>query len=125
MKRYDKTNIKDLKNAIYYSNVHDAQLGKVEYDCDNQILDVKAFEFINKHEINFIFAEVELVLYMHNQEMPTHDPKTIISFSVENDYSYLNNYIKHYNNESALYFVFQMLNGDELHIISNTIEIRL
>ena len=124
MKRYDKSIIEELKKAIYYSGIHDARLAEIKHDYETKSLCVRASEYGRDREIKLIFTGVEFVLYTHSNEWPGFDEKTIISFSAEDDYSHLNRYIKYDAGDNVIYVLFQMLNGDELLIVSRTVEIQ-
>ena len=53
--------------------------------------------------------------------------ETIISLTVEEDSSYLQNYLLKHGEytEDSLYLLFQMFSGDELHIVSKEVIIEI
>ena len=121
MPRYNKNNIKELKEFLYNSYVHDAKLENIKYDCREDNIKIELF--------NPIFG-VKILLTFHNIGITfgvkgdwSGNRETINSLTVEDDFSYLNNYlIKHSENkDDSIYILFQMFSGDELHIVSKEV----
>lgn len=121
MPRFDKCNIKELEEFIYYSYIHDAKLTSVKYDADGNILRIEASNPIFNAKIDLTFHDVSVVFAISGNEPGSSD--TIISLTAEEDFSYLHNYLKQYNNNlrDSLYLLFQMLSGGELHIVSRSV----
>lgn len=125
MPQFDKCHIGELTEFLYYSNIHDAQLESVKYEQGESRLKIEAFNPIFHVKINFTFHNVGIVLAMSSNKPGRQD--TIISLTAEEDFSYLQKYIKQYSThfEDSLYLLFQMLSGDELHIVSREVVVEI
>ena len=121
MTKFDIFQIEDLKNYLYHSYIHDAKIETLIYDRANKILKIEAFNSIHDIRIRFTFAEVKIMLSISGAEQGS--TETIISLSVEEDYSYLQNCTKIGGDclNGCLYLLFQTFSGDELHIASENV----
>lgn len=110
--------IQKLKDWLYQSNVHDAEIYNIEYDCKGRTLKIEVYNPIFNNKICFHFLNIEIVLSIKGKEFG--DPNTIISLTVEDDFTYLQRYLPKYSDQadSSIYMLFQLLSGDELHIVS-------
>ena len=121
MPRYNKNNIKELKEFLYNSCVHDATLKNIIYDYSNGNIRIELLNLIFNVKIDLTFLDIEIALTVKGEW--SENRETIISLTAEEEFSYLENYrIKHgeYMGDS-LYMLFQMLSGDELHIVSKEV----
>lgn len=118
MLKFDKSRIGDLKEYLYQSNVHDAKITTINYESKKKILIIKLINPIYDNEITLNFEKVKVVLSISGKEFGSRE--TIISLSAEENYSYLQNCTNVCGNSlfDSIYLLFQMLSGDELHIIS-------
>ena len=91
MLRYNKNNIKELKEYLYNSYVHDAKLENIKYDCKEDSIKIELFNPIFNVKIDLTFLNIGTVLTIKG-EWPG-DRETIISLTVEEDFSYLQNYL--------------------------------
>ena len=68
-----------------------------------------------------IFLNIDITLAIKGNEHGSRE--TILSLTVEDDFSYLQNYIPNRCEgvEDSLYLLFQMFSGDELHIVSKEV----
>lgn len=125
MPRFKKENIKNLKDFLYNSNFHDAELKNIEYECREDCIKIELVNPIFDVRINFKFLNIGGV-FAHRGKM-CGSRETIISLTAEEDFSYLQNYIPSYNEGIAdsLYLLFQMFSGDELHIIAEEVIVEL
>ncbi len=125
MPRFDKNKIKEIKNFLYNSCVHDAKLEKVGYKCGEDTIKIELFNPIYDIKINLTFRNIGIALAIKGNEHG--DRETIISLTVEEDFSYLQNYLPKYSEgiEDSLYLLFQMFSGDELHIVSREVSIEI
>lgn len=125
MPRFDKYHIKELQEFLHYSHIHDAKLESVRYERREDRLIVEAFNPIFNVGLNLTFRDVEIALAINGNELGSRE--TIISLTVEEDFSYLQKYIQQYskNLENSLYLLFQMFSGDELHIVSKEVNVEI
>lgn len=122
MPRYNKNSLKELKAFLYNSCIHDANLANVEYNCKEDRIKIKLVNPIFGVQIDLIFLNIGLALVTKG-DWPG-DRATVLSLTVEEDFSYLQNhqllkpceYMK-----DSLYLLFQMFSGDELHIVSKEV----
>lgn len=120
MPRFDKSKIEELKEYLYNSSIHDAILENLRYEQGEESLKIETFNPNFNVKINFTFYDVRVALATRGNDFGSRE--TIISLTVE-DFSYLLNYIQKFSEsmESSLYLLFQMLSGDELHIVSREV----
>ena len=118
MPRYNKKNTKELKEYLYNSCVHDATLESIRYNCENDTIKIQLYNQLFDVKINLTFHNIGIVIAVRG-EWPG-NRTTLISLTVEEDYSYFQN--SNLKNcecvEDSLYMLFQLLSGDELHIVS-------
>lgn len=90
-----------------------------------ETLFIDTFNPIFKESTNFIFCDVQVLLWINGNDFINYgDTNSIMSLSVEEDYSYLQScdQVCGKNNlDDSIYLLFQMLNLDELHIISKEV----
>lgn len=125
MPRFDKCHIKELQEILYYSHIHDAKLESVRYERREDRLIVETFNPIFNIGLNLTFRDVGIALAINGNELGSRE--TIISLTVEEDFSYLQKYIQQYskNLENSLYLLFQMFSGDELHIVFKEVNVEI
>lgn len=125
MPRYNKNNTKELKEFLYNSYVHDAKFENVKYDCREDNIKIELFNPIFDIQIDLTFLNIEIALAIKGEWSGNRD--TIMSLTVEEDFSYLQNYLlKHSEDmEDSLYLLFQMFSGDELHIVSREVSVEI
>ena len=125
MLRYNKNNIKELKEYLYNSYVHDAKLKNVKYDCRQDSIKIELFNPISNVKIDLIFLNIGIALTIKGEWSGSRE--TIISLTVEEDFSYLQNYLLKHSEymEGSLYLLFQMFSGDELHIVSKEVIVEI
>ena len=121
MPRYNKNNIKELKEYLYNSCVHDAELKNIKCDYIEDQIEIELFNPIFDVKILLTFLNIGITFSVKGDWSGNRE--TINSLTVEDDFSYLHNYlIKHSENrEDSLYMLFQMFSGDELHIVSKEV----
>lgn len=122
--RFDKLKIKDLKDYLYHSNIHDAKIKALNYNTEQGVLAITALNPIYNLRMELIFEEVKSFLFTRDNKLGSRE--TIISLTVEEDGSYLENctQICSDEREDFLYLLFQMFSGDELHIVSKAVFIK-
>ena len=125
MPRFDKCHIKELQEILYFSHIHDAKLESVRYERREDRRIVETFNPIFNIGLNLTFRDVGIALAINGNELGSRE--TIISLTVEEDYSYLQKYIQQYskNLENSLYLLFQMFSGDELHIVFKEVNVEI
>lgn len=126
MQKFDKRKIKKVKDLLYNSYVHDAKLEKVEHKYGEDTIDIEVFNPIFNVKIHFVFYNIGIVLAIPGKTQYG-SRETIISLTVEEDFSYLQSYLPNYSAGVAdsLYLLFQMFSGDELHIVSKEVSIEI
>lgn len=125
MPRFDKNKIKEIKDFLYNSYVHDAKLENIEYNCREDTIKIELFNPIFNIKINLTSHNIGIALAIKGNEYGSRE--TILSLTVEEDFSYLQNYLPNHSEgiEDSLYLLFQMFSGDELHIVSREVSIEI
>lgn len=125
MPRFDGGKVKEIKDFLYNSCVHDAKLENVVYKCREDVIKIELFNPIFNVKINLSFRNVGIVLAIKGKAHGSRE--TILSLTAEEDFSYLQNYLPHYSEsiEDSLYLLFQMFSGDELHIVSKEVSVEI
>lgn len=125
MSKYTKSNVEELKAFLYDSYVHDANLGNVEYSCKEDSIKIELFNPIFDVKIDLTFLNIGIALSIKGDW--SENRATIISLTVEEDFSYLQNYLLKSSEytEDSLYLLFQMFSGDELHIVSREVIVEI
>lgn len=125
MPRFDKNNIKEIKDFLYNSCVHDAKMESVEYKCGEDTIKIELFNPIFNVKINLTFHNIEIALAIKGKAHGSRE--TIISLTAEEDFSYLQNYLPNHGEgiKDSLYLLFQMFSGDELHIVSREVSVEI
>ena len=121
MPRFDKTNIAELKAYLYNSFCHDAIIGSVNCDYENESIEISLSNPYLGLKIDFIFHLVELALSIKGKWHG--DRNEIIGITAEDDFSHLEKHLPNYSefHEDSLCLLFQMFSGDELHIVSKEV----
>lgn len=125
MRRFDKSNIVELKALLYESWGHDAKIESVCCDYENESMGISLINPFVGVRIDFTFHVVELALSIkgkwHGNRQET------IGITAEDDFSYLEEYLPRYSeySEDSLYLLFQMFSGDELHIVSKEVIVEI
>ena len=125
MPRYNKKNTKELEAFLYNSYVHDAKLENVKYNYREDSIEIELFNPISGVKIDLTFLNIGIALTIKGDWSGNRE--TIISLTVEKDFSYLQNYLFKHSEymEDSLYLLFQMFSGDELHIVSKEVIIEI
>lgn len=125
MTRFDQSKLKELKDFLYNSCVHDAKLENVGYNFGEDAINIELFNPIFHVKMNLVFHHIEIALAMKGTAHGSRD--TIISLTAEEDFSYLRNYLSNHSEgiENSLYLLFQMFSGDELHIVAKEVSIEI
>lgn len=125
MPRYNKNNVIELKEYLCNSNVHDAKLKSIKYDCSEDSLKIELFNPIFNVNIDLTFLNIGITLTVKGEW--SENRETIISLTTEEDFSYLHNHLLKRKEcmEDSLYLLFQMFSGDELHIVSKEVIIEI
>ena len=125
MPSFDKSNIVELKAFLYNEWVHDAIIECVNCDYGNESVGISLFNPYCNVKADFTFHIVEVALSIKGKWHG--DRKEIIGITVEDDFSYLEEYLSNYSeySEDSLYLLFQMFSGDELHIVAKKVVIEV
>lgn len=125
MSKYTKSNFEELKAFLYDSYVHDANLEYVEYSCKDDRIKIELYNPIFDVKIDLTFLDIVITLSIKG-DWPG-NRATLISLSVEKNLSYLQKSLLKANEymEDALYLLFQMLSGDEFHIVSKEVIVEI
>lgn len=121
MPTYDKNNINELREILFNSYVHDAELENVEYNYKQGSIKIILYNPIFNAKMYLTFNDIVTALAIKGGWNGSRE--TIISLTAEEDFSYLQNYLHNYGEfiEDSLYLLFQMFSGDELHIVSKKV----
>ena len=122
MPRFDKCQIKELKEFLYNSYVHDAKLERIRFEREENSLIIEMFNPIYNVKISLTFRDVEIALGIRGDGTDTQE---VISITVEEDESYLWHYIQNGNaiDKGSIYLLIQLFSGDEIHIASRAVTI--
>lgn len=125
MPKFSKNNIDELNRFLYDSCVHDAKLESIKYNGIQDSTKIELFNPISNTRIYLTLLDTGVALA--TKGVWPGDRETILSLTVEEDFSYLQNYIsgQHECTEEYLYLLFQTFSGDELHVISKEIIIEM
>ena len=124
MPRYNKNNVKELKELLYNSYVHDAELENAEFDFKEDSIKITLSNPIFGAKIDFTFLNIETALTIKGDWQG--ERATIVSLTVEEDFSYLQKYLtKHGEYMDSLYLLFQTFSGNELHIVSKEVIVEI
>lgn len=125
MPTFSKGNSNELKEFIYNSHDHDAKLKTVKYDSAANSLKIGLYNPIFKVKIDLTFQNIGIAFTVKGEWVGSRD--TIISLTVEEDFSYLQTYLQNCSKyiEDHLYLLFQMFSGDELHIVSKAVTVEI
>lgn len=125
MPRFNKNNTKELKEFLYDSYIHDAKLENVQYNCREDSIKIELFNPIFDVKLDLTFLNIGVALAIKGEWSGSRE--TIISLTVEEDSSYLQNYLLKHSEymEDSLYLLFQMFSGDELHIVSKEVIVEI
>ena len=121
MARFNKNNEKELKEFLYNNYIHDSKLEKFYYDCNEDSIQIELWNPIFGGQINLAFFNISIVLARKGDWIG--DRTTILSLTVEEDFSQLQNSNLDNNEykENSLYLMFQTFSGAELHIVSKEV----
>lgn len=121
MPRFNKNNEKELKKFLYNNYIHDSKLEKFYYDCNEDSIQIELWNPIFGGQINLAFFDISIVLARKGDWIG--DRTTILSLTVEEDFSQLQNSNLDNNvyKENSLYLMFQIFSGAELHIVSKEV----
>lgn len=124
MPSYNKNNVKELKELLYNSYVHDAELENAEFDFKEDSIKITLSNPIFGAKIDFTFLNIETALTIKGDWQG--ERATIVSLTVEEDFSYLQKYLtKHGEYMDSLYLLFQTFSGNELHIVSKEVIVEI
>lgn len=121
MPSFDRTNSKALREYLYYSNIHDAELKALHYNGEENILTIEAFNLIFDQRISFTFENITALIFVNSSELGNR--RAIASLTIEEDYSYTKSCAKRVESDfvNSLCLLFQMFSGDELHIVAGKV----
>lgn len=126
MPSFNKNESQKLKEFLYNSCFHDANIESIRYDCKKKELSIEAFNPIFDIRIKFVFSDVKLSFSIKGDCDEARE--TILSLTLEEDFSYLYKYFhkkEEEYTEDVLYLLFQMFSGDELHILSEKVTVEI
>jgi len=125
MLRFDKTNANELIGLLYNSYAHDSQLENIGYHWDEDSIKIELFNSFFNSKLDLTFHNIQVMFTSKGNEYGSRT--TILSLSVEEDYSSLKTYLPKYSEyfEDSLYLLFQMFSGDELHIVSKDVIVQI
>ena len=121
MQRFNKTNVNELKDFIYYGFAHDALLEKFTFNGNGESARIEFFHPYFKIKTTMVFNDIEVVLVTKGNWGG--ERGSISSLTIEDDFSYLQTYLPTHSgySEDSLYLLFQIFSGDELHIVAKEV----
>lgn len=121
MQKFNKSNVNELKDFIYYGFAHDALLKEFTCDGNGESARIEFFHPYFKIKTTMVFNDIEVVLATKGNWGG--ERGSISSLTVEDDFSYLQTYLPTHSgySEDSLYLLFQMFSGDELHIVAKEV----
>lgn len=125
MPKFDRSSIEELKECLYYSDTHDAVIESISYKrCDGCLI-IEVFNPILNVKTDLIFHDVEIALSVKGDSFGNCEAISIIV--AEDDFSYLQRHMPNYsgNAELSVYLLFEMISGDELHIVAKEVTIEI
>ena len=89
MPKYNKNNIKELKEYLRNSKVHDAKLKEIKYDCSEDTIKIELFNPIFGIKIDLTFLDIRITYTVRGGWHGERD--TVLALIAEEDFSYLQN----------------------------------
>jgi len=125
MIKFNKNKMPALRDFLYHSNVHDANLETIVYKSDEYRITIQLVNSFCNIKYDFTFCNIKLFLSIKGNEYGSQ--KSVLSMTAEDDFSYLKKYMQNFIDDSDdyVYTVIQMFSGDELHIISKEIIVEI
>ena len=121
MIKFDKSQYNALRTFLLASYVHDAQIEEFNYDHDVGTLYICAMNHFYRKNYRFSFLGLKSILYVNNHQYGSYE--TINSLSVEDNTTLAESpvYISGDQHNQYLYLLFQLISGDEIHIVSREV----
>ena len=125
MPRFSKNNAQELKELLFNSCLHDAELKDIRYNLGEHSVTIRMFNPIYNVKFDLTFSNIEMVFGIKGREFGSSE--TIVSLTLEEDFSYLQTYLPEHSKcmDSSLYLLLQMFSGDELHIASKEVVLEI
>lgn len=120
MLRFNRENRDALKLFIYNSHIHDAEITETSYTHGDHSITISAYNEYYGDRYSFTFRNVRLFLITNAEP---ERGNVIISLTAEGDLSYLRERVPSSSRwgNMPLYLLFQMLSGDEFHILADEV----
>ena len=121
MIKFDKSQYNALRTFLLASYVHDAQIEKFNYDHDVGTLYICAMNHFYRKKYRFSFLGLKSILFVNNHQYGSYE--TINSLTVEDNTTLTESpvYISDDHHSQYLYLLFQLISGDEIHIVSREV----
>lgn len=120
MLRFNRENRDALKRFICNSHIHDAEITETDYTHGDHSVTISAYNSYYGDRYSFIIRNVRLFLITNAEP---ERGNVIISLTLEDDLAYLRERVPSCSRwgDTALYLLFQMLSGDEFHILADEV----
>lgn len=120
MLRFNRKNRDSLKSFLYISHIHDAEITETSYTHGDHSITISAYNEYYGDRYSFTFRKVRLFLVTNAEP---ERGNVIISLTAEDDLSYLQERVPSSSRwgDTPLYLLFQMLSGDEFHILADEV----
>lgn len=122
MPKYFLQNANELREAVYNSNIHDANIVSLDFNPTLMCVTIIARNVVFRKEIHFYFPEIKsLFSQKGNWEGCSNQ---ILSLTIEDNFSLNNAPISMPDGgySSALLFIFELFSGSEIWIISECVD---
>lgn len=118
MPKFNKSSINELKNYLYYSDDHDAEIETWEYNSERSMLTIKGYNPIVNSQIELTFIDVKFFYFKRGKCCGSGNTLNAIvavdnRLNISNCINFTDNFF-----DNALYLVFEFFSGDEWHIAS-------
>ncbi len=123
MSVFNKSQQQELKDYLYGCYIHDASIVAIQYLKNENMLLLEMENTVFSQKISVLFKDVIMSATISGQVFGRQD--VVLSLTVEDD-SILSERCfgsGRKEMESYIYFLLQMLSGNEIHIFANTVDV--
>ena len=122
MPKYNLQNLIQLREAVYYSNIHDASIASLTFDPSLMRVAIVARNTFFRKEIRFIFPEIKS--FFSQKGNRKEGGSNIFSLTIDNPLtpSSVSEDTSNGENTNAMLFFFEMFSGNEIQIISECVD---
>lgn len=127
MTKFDISKVEKLKEFLYHSNSHDAEIMNSKFDIKNGIYYIDLYNPTVKYYMHFIFYDVKIAMFFkdYNYGLLMGNNEKIYCLSVEENYSCFNENLNLSDDyyDDTVHLLFEMFSGDALHVVCKEVSI--